>query len=512
VGSAALTADQTNIVTADGKFDDPASSSATQTATVTVKVHDCTISVTKETTTPGICSGKTASYQIVVKNNSDKFSWTGSVVDDKLGTLDATLTLGPGASKDYIVGSAALTADQTNIVTADGKFDDPASSSATQTATVTVKVHDCTISVTKETSTPDICSGKTASYKIVVTNNSDKFSWTGSVIDDKLGTLDATLTLGPGASKTYTPVSAPLTADQTNIVTADGKFDDPASSSAKATAQATVKVHVCTISITKTPDKTEVCKGANEQVTYTYIVTNNSDKFSVSGSVTDDKFGSIGSFGPLAPGASATLTKVATVNDTVTNKATATGTFDDPASSSASATAEATVTGKDCAKARIAPTETNCAAYRDNPDSPANNLEQLFYTKSGTLISNVTPGVFFYYMQVTVAAAGPQSFTLVHSSLQMPGVFFDIASGSAVFNSSCAKVADVNVQNSTTGDVTISFNAPAAGTYIIGVKFNSKSIQGETAPSPSATFTFKLTSGGVDVANSIDTLNLVPKP
>src|SRR5262245_66688899 len=82
------------------KFNDPASSSAKATADATVKVHDCTIGVTKKTTTPDICSGSKASYEIVLTNNSDQFSWTGSVVDDKLGTQDASLTLAAGASKD----------------------------------------------------------------------------------------------------------------------------------------------------------------------------------------------------------------------------------------------------------------------------------------------------------------------------------------------------------------------------------------------------------------------------
>ena len=76
-------------------------------------------------------------------------------------------------------------------------------------------------------------------------------------------------------------------------------------------ATATVNGHDCTISLTKTPSTTECCNGSNTQVTYTYVVTNNSDFFNVSGSVTDNVNGSIGSFGPLAPGASETLTKVA---------------------------------------------------------------------------------------------------------------------------------------------------------------------------------------------------------
>src|SRR5262249_60292692 len=105
--------------------------------------------------------------------------------------------------------------------------------------------------------------------------------------------------------------------------------------------------HVCTISLSRTHSLTEVCIGANTQVTYTYVVTNNSDFFSVSGSVTDNVLGSIGPFGPLAPGASATLTKVATVNGTQTNIGTATGTFNDTTHTNPTPTTTAPMTAHD---------------------------------------------------------------------------------------------------------------------------------------------------------------------
>jgi len=77
-------------------------------------------------------------------------------------------------------------------------------------------------------------------------------------------------------------------------------------------------------------------------------VTNNSDFYSVSGTVTDNQLGSIGNFGPLAPGATATFTKAAAITATTTNTATANGTFNDGTNKSATATASATVTGVPC--------------------------------------------------------------------------------------------------------------------------------------------------------------------
>src|SRR5262249_58611393 len=80
--------------------------------------------------------------------------------------------------------------------------------------------------------------------------------------------------------------SAAITGTVTNKATASGAFNDPASTTASANAQATVTGHVCTISLTKTPDKTSVCNG--DTGTYTYVVANNSYAFTWTGSLTDD--------------------------------------------------------------------------------------------------------------------------------------------------------------------------------------------------------------------------------
>src|SRR5262249_44894989 len=152
------------------------------------------------------------------------------------------------------------------------------------------------------------------------------FDVSGSISDDVLGSVGSFGPLAPGASATLTKVGT-VNATTTNTATASGTFADPDSTRSTATATATVNAHPCTISLTKTPSTTDVCAGADTQVTYTYVVTNDSDFYSVSGTVSDDVLGSVGSFGPLAPGASATLTKVGTVNATTTNTGTATGTF-----------------------------------------------------------------------------------------------------------------------------------------------------------------------------------------
>src|SRR5262249_55257048 len=162
----------------------------------------------------------------VVKNTGEA-AVNGSVADDN-GTPanpadDVTVGsfsgLAAGASQTF-TKAFAVNGTRTNTATATAT--DANGVKATASATAPVAGHNCTNGVTKKTTTPDICSGSKASYEIVVTNNSDQFSWTGSVVDDKLGTQDASLTLAAGASKTYTPTSGALTANQTNTVTADG--------------------------------------------------------------------------------------------------------------------------------------------------------------------------------------------------------------------------------------------------------------------------------------------------
>jgi hypothetical protein len=78
----------------------------------------------------------------------------------------------------------------------------------------------------------------------VITNNSDQFTWTGDLTDDVVGTIATGIVIGPGLSDTET---APWVINGTviNTATASGAFDDPASTTASASASATVIGHNC---------------------------------------------------------------------------------------------------------------------------------------------------------------------------------------------------------------------------------------------------------------------------
>jgi hypothetical protein len=149
---------------------------------------------------------------------------------------------------------------------------------------------------------------------------------------------------------------------------------------------------------------------------------------------------------------------------------------------------------------KITPTGTTCSQFRDGT---AATLDTVNYSVSnGKIKNNVTPGVFFYWVSVTVPA-GNNSFTITQTitTNNFTGLF-DFASGSNVFNSNCNSVSETITQDTTTGAVTVQFNAPTAGTYIIGIKYNTKSIAGDPAPGPGTTVHYDFATTGVPSSTS----------
>jgi len=128
----------------------------------------------------------------------------------------------------------------------------------------------------------------------------------------------------------------------------------------------------------------------------------------------------------------------------------------------------------------------------------AQTLSSLTYKVKNGQIQQVSPGVFFYWVAVTVPAAGNQSFTITQTITtgNFTGLF-DLANGSSVFTSNCNTVHPNITQNTTTGAVTAQFNAPTAGTYIIGIKYSANSVVGDPAPSPGTTVHYDFATTGV---------------
>jgi hypothetical protein len=361
----------TNIVTATGSWDS-LTPDASDTATVDVTAHDCTITVTKTPSETDVCNGSTVDYDYTVTNNSDEFDWTGDVIDDAGTPLDTSddvvlandATIAAGGHADYEQNGVAITGTVTNIVKADGAFNDPDATAASDTDTATVTGHDCGITLTKTVDDTDVCAGKTVTYSYVVHNDSDQFTWTGDITDDNGTPLDDTddftvasgVVVGPGAdSTTYTHDSVIGLGEVTNTATADGTFDDANATAASDTDSATTEGHECSITVTKTPSQTNVCNGT--AVDYAYTVTNNSDLFAWTGDVIDDAGTPadtsddvvLANDVTIAAGDTLPLSQTGVViNGTVINIVTADGAFNDPDASTASDTATATVVGAPC--------------------------------------------------------------------------------------------------------------------------------------------------------------------
>jgi len=115
---------------------------------------------------------------------------------------------------------------------------------------------------------------------------------------------------------------------------------------------------------------------------------------------------------------------------------------------------------------------------------------------------------------VKVTAASGSNTFVINQSITTGnfGSLFSLASGSSVYSSSCSKVqGGTFAQRSTTGTsgtVTVTFTAPSAVTYIIAIKFNAQSVDGQAAPSPSTVGYSFSTSG---YAGSMQSLSLAKK-
>ncbi len=69
---------------------------------------------------------------------------------------------------------------------------------------MTVTSHECGITLTKLPAASAVCDGATVTYSYAVTNNSDEFTWTGTLVDSVLGPVGTDpIVLGPGETLTF---------------------------------------------------------------------------------------------------------------------------------------------------------------------------------------------------------------------------------------------------------------------------------------------------------------------
>jgi Prealbumin-like fold domain len=169
-----------------------------------------------------------------------------------------------------------------------------------------------------------------------------------------------------------------------------------------------------------------------------------------------------------------------------------------------------TVTNDDIAQvtSKITPTGTTCDQFNSNT---ASQLSTLQYTVKSGSINQVSPGVFFYWVKVT-AVAGSNTVTIDQTITtgNFDSHFFNVASGSNVFTSSCTAVKPAPSITQSGATTTITFNASSAGTYIIGVKYDAGSVKGFAAPSPTTTVHYDFQQTGFPTSKQ--GIDLVKKP
>jgi uncharacterized repeat protein (TIGR01451 family) len=151
---------------------------------------------------------------------------------------------------------------------------------------------------------------------------------------------------------------------------------------------------------------------------------------------------------------------------------------------------------------QITPTNTTCAQFASGT---AGTLGAVTYSTKGTTISTDNPGVFFYWVKVTVPTAGPQAFFVTQSTTYHPTSgtnLFALAAGSSAYDGSCNTLSTTITGGN--DNLKVAFNAPAPGTYFIGIKYSTKSIVGSAPATTNYVYTFTTTG----VGGSISKINL----
>jgi uncharacterized repeat protein (TIGR01451 family) len=180
-------------------------------------------------------------------------------------------------------------------------------------------------------------------------------------------------------------------------------------------------------------------------------------------------------WGSLAPGTSKHVHITSPTTSASCGSYTNTASFTSDAGSGQASASETVL----CGQVAQITGSTTCTAFSGGT---ATTLSAIQYTVKSSRIYQVSPKAFLYWVKVILPSGGSKSFT-VGQTITSGGftTTFGLASGSAVFNGSCSKVSASFSQSG--GNVTVSFNAPSAGTYYISVKYNATTVRNQPAPS-----------------------------
>jgi hypothetical protein len=162
-------------------------------------------------------------------------------------------------------------------------------------------------------------------------------------------------------------------------------------------------------------------------------------------------------------------------------------------------------------------TETTCSNYKENPSGK--QLNNLCYSVRNNRIKTVTPGIFFYYNSIVAPSSNfTIKVTQVKSSSSSANQFrlMSISNPNQIvlWNPNCSKKSDAGIRsgsNNSQGNLTIN-NAIPGATYVLSVKYDPKSIEGDTFTGsfpPVVNYSFAVS---VDNLNDgiVNNYNLIP--
>jgi uncharacterized repeat protein (TIGR01451 family) len=416
-----------------------------------------------------------------------------SVTDDKLGTINpcGSGPLAPGASTSCIKTYSIAQSDLNN-----GSITNKATASTTgatsnqATATVTA-VQNGALTLAKGASPSTYSTvGQVITYTYTITNSGNlTVSGPFSVTDDKLGTFacSGSTSLAPAATasctKTYTIKQSDLDAGSiTNVATASGSTVTSAPATKTVTA---VQTEHATLTKSANPSKYST---VGQIITYT-ITAKNDGNITLNGVSISD---------PMLPVLTCTPPQPATLAPTQTLTCTGTYTITaaDIAAGSVKNTAAVNVTGPqafsttasvtitELLTAQLAPTTTTCAVFANGTASP---FEGLQYSLKGKSISQVNPGVFFYYARYQAQST---SFTL--NVTEGTGTWSrPVGIQSAIlYDENCNKV-NATVSTDAHGNVTYQMTGATIGKmYYVSVKYDPSTLIGYTPNGPTSNYTF----------------------
>ncbi len=142
---------------------------------------------------------------------------------------------------------------------------------------------------------------------------------------------------------------------------------------------------------------------------------------------------------------------------------------------------------------QITPTQVDCP---DVLNGTAPNLDGINYSVQGGKIGqNINPGVFFFWTKITTTVPNQVVTVTQTNNSTNNAALFTIHQGYVrVYTGNCSSYI---TGTEIAGGSGASFTIATPGNYIIGIKYQTKSIAGTTAPVPAnITYTFATSLGG----------------